>query len=368
MTAATSARGRDTRGRYTKGIYYYKLDCFFSRVNKCYLSFNDNFIIDRDIRKTLKKPLSYRILESHISHRSLSIIKQYALDQTIDWQFSQLWIRHNPFDRPTSIQLSRFTSWKIKCSTHSLPTLDILNRNYPDLLKGFTSCFFCNDDIEDNHHLWTCPRVIDILCPIFKRFHDTFKILIVNNSDRYVALYEVAIKFCDIFNWTERSLMNITDNPHLHCLLLNLIPKEIIYPFKAAGIGKDRMKKILINFLYDLHKDIYEAVWKERSIMWKETKQRLNITKSSFRDYRRTHPNDNNRKRSRHDRNLNDPTMERGYRHPFNDSRRALDNHILWIYLTSSNFRHNLPWLSSLDVDLSSVSFYSHYNLDLFYF
>ncbi|GET61994.1 hypothetical protein RIR_jg12107.t1 [Rhizophagus irregularis DAOM 181602=DAOM 197198] len=27
-----------------------------------------------------------------------------------------------------------------------------------------------------------------------------------------------------------------------------------------------------------------------------------------------------------------------------------------------------IPWLSSLDIDLSSISFYSHYNLDLFYF
>lgn len=160
----------------------------------CYLSFNDNFIIDRDIRKTLKKSLNYRILESHISHRSLSIIKRYALDYTIDWEFSQLWIKHNPFDRPTSIQL-RFTSWKIKCSTHSLPTLDILFRNYPDLLKGFTSCFFCNNDFEDNQHLWTCSKILDILRPIFKNFHDTYKIIIVNNSDRYSTLYEDAIKF-----------------------------------------------------------------------------------------------------------------------------------------------------------------------------
>ncbi|PKC62752.1 hypothetical protein RhiirA1_464733 [Rhizophagus irregularis] len=225
----------------------------------CYLSFNDNFIIDRDIRKTLKKSLNYRILESHISHRSLSIIKRYALDYTIDWEFSQLWIKHNPFDRPTSIQL-RFTSWKIKCSTHSLPTLDILFRNYPDLLKDsrHTSPHF--QKLSRHLQNYYCQQ----LRPIFYFIRRCYQI-------------------CAIFNWTERTLTNITDNPHLHCSLLNLIPKEIIYPFKAVGIGKSRMKKLSINFLYDLHKDIYEG--KERSIMWKETKKRLNITKSSFRDY-----------------------------------------------------------------------------------
>ncbi|GET61993.1 hypothetical protein e4340_A0A2N1N5X7_9GLOM [Rhizophagus irregularis DAOM 181602=DAOM 197198] len=82
----------------------------------------------------------------------------------------------------------------------------------------------------------------------------------MNNSDHYVALYEDAIKFCNIFSWTDSTIMIIA--PHLHCLLLNLIPKEIIHPFKAAGISKSLLKNLLINFLYDLHHAIYEAIWK----------------------------------------------------------------------------------------------------------
>ncbi|GBC16528.2 histone deacetylase 19 isoform X1 [Rhizophagus irregularis DAOM 181602=DAOM 197198] len=54
------------------------------------------------------------------------------------------------------------------------------------------------------------------------------------------------------------------------------------------------------------------------------------------------------RKRKRHhEDHFSGPSNEsarvsdsHGYINPFNDSRRALDNSILWIYLTSSNFRH----------------------------
>lgn len=75
--------------------------------------------------------------------------------------------------------------------------------------------FFLHNEIEDNLHLWTCPKVIDILRPIFKTI---FKIIIVNNSDRYFVLYEDAIKFCQIFSWTDSILATIDDAPHLGML------------------------------------------------------------------------------------------------------------------------------------------------------
>ncbi|CAG8544014.1 3585_t:CDS:2 [Rhizophagus irregularis] len=105
----------------------------------------------------------------------------------------------------------------------------------------------------------------------------------MNNSDHYVALYEDAIKFCNIFSWTDSTIMIIA--PHLHCLLLNLIPKEIIHPFKAAGIT-----------------------------MWKETKKRFNLTKSPLGNYRHS------KYRSATQPQSHRLHIERGYRHPFNDS------------------------------------------------
>ncbi|PKY51280.1 hypothetical protein RhiirA4_468208 [Rhizophagus irregularis] len=262
---------------------------------------------------------------------------------------------------------SKIASWRIKCSTYSLPTLDILNRNYPSLLNGFNTCFFCHTTVETNLHLWTCPAVISKLIPIFIKHHDILRIIISTNSNSHSALFADAIKYCEVFNWTTNPPNTIDDAPHLHCLLLNFVPTELLSPFKAANIGKQLIKKNLFQFLLDLHHDIYNTIWKERSSLWKEKKQSLNITKASFKNFKRSkHRRDHHQNQRRPNQQNFSPTNH-GYNNPFNDSRRAIDNSILWIYLTSSNFLHNLPWLSSLKIDLSSFSSYN-VNLDLFYF
>ncbi|CAG8499134.1 7101_t:CDS:1 [Rhizophagus irregularis] len=144
----------------------------------------------------------------------------------------------------------------------------------------------------------------------------------------------------------------IIDIPELYCLLINFIPTSLTYLFKAAKISKDITKKILLKFLFDLHKDIYESIWKLRAIAWKQFKKDHEITKKSFTNYRRNHHHDSTRRlRQSEFNNINNIN---GYRCPLNDTRRQIKNHTLWIYLTSSNFLHNLPWLSSLNDDLSS--------------
>ncbi|PKY59610.1 hypothetical protein RhiirA4_482490 [Rhizophagus irregularis] len=65
----------------------------------------------------------------------------------------------NGHNDTTSPQHSKDTKWKIRCSTHTLPTLDILNRHYPLLMNGFNQCFFCENENETNDHLWTCPNI-----------------------------------------------------------------------------------------------------------------------------------------------------------------------------------------------------------------
>lgn len=44
--------------------------------------------------------------------------------------------------------------------------------------------FFCENSQEMNKHLWTCPRSIKILKPIFRKHELIFRALIVNNMDR----------------------------------------------------------------------------------------------------------------------------------------------------------------------------------------
>ncbi|POG60069.1 ribonuclease H-like domain-containing protein [Rhizophagus irregularis DAOM 181602=DAOM 197198] len=64
---------------------------------------------------------------------------------TVDhWEYSQLWFKYNSFSKPTSKQYTKHISWRVKCSSHNLPTLDILNRNYPELLQNYETCILCS--------------------------------------------------------------------------------------------------------------------------------------------------------------------------------------------------------------------------------
>ncbi|PKK62541.1 hypothetical protein RhiirC2_790232 [Rhizophagus irregularis] len=332
----------------------------------CHLKFNDDIIIDRNIRKSINRIINFQYMERHISHHNLSRIKYYTLQNLIDWEYTQLWFKYNSFSKPTSQKYSKHISWRIKCSSFNLPTLDILNRNYPDLLHGYDTCFLCEQDKECNYHFWNCPEVLKIITPIFKKHYTIFKNLITSGSNSTYALYSDSITRCTIFRWTRNIPNSIKDIPDLHCFLLNYIPIGLSYPFKAAKISKAITKKILLKFIFDLYKDIYESVWKQRSQSWKSFKHQHALTKSQFINYHRDHTyKDNSRQQQRQLRcsDFRDLNTNQGYHCPFNDSRRHVDSNTLWIYLTSSNFLHNLPWISTLDNDLSQFHSYIFNNI-----
>lgn len=66
---------------------------------------------------------------------------------------------------------------------------------------------------------------------------------------------------------------------------------------------------------------------------FKEWKLENNITKRSFSFFKRKRKQRNDQK---------PPPRTRNY-------RRKLDEMHMWIYFTSSNFLHNIPWIKSLD-------------------
>lgn len=83
------------------------------------------------------------MLEYHISHKNLTPLKDFTLlDHIINCEYSQYWIKLNSFDSSTNLKFSKIVGWRIKNSNYQLLMLDILNRNYPDLLNGFDTCFF----------------------------------------------------------------------------------------------------------------------------------------------------------------------------------------------------------------------------------
>ncbi|PKK63163.1 hypothetical protein RhiirC2_789305 [Rhizophagus irregularis] len=332
---------------------------------RCHLTFHDGTVIDRNIRKSIKRIINFQYFERHLKHQNIHRIKDYALNNLIDWEFSQIWFKYNSLSKPTSEQYSKHVSWRIKSSSNNLPTLDILNRNYPDLLNNHETCFLCLTEKESNDHLWNCPRVLSLITPIFLEHYNKFKTLITSESESVYALYSDAITRNIIFKWARTRPPNqIIDIPDLHCLLMNFVPISLSYPFKAAKISKNKTKKLLLKFLFDLHKDIYETIWKARASAWKEFKKTHHIMKKSFNNYQRDHNRDTNQNRRTRHRN-NNLENSNGYHCPFNDSRRHLENNNLWIYLTSSNFLHNLPWISSLNEDLSQFHFNIYNNIFL---
>lgn len=170
-----------------------------------------------------------------------------------------------------------------------------------------------------------------------------------------------------IFTCFNSPITTIHDAPDLHCLLINMIPNSILQPFKDAKMHKKLIKKLLLTFLFDLHRDIYELLWKKRMNKWKTHKKDNGINKKSFlkrpKQQRKRRRDDNDDTMSRNSNNYND--LNRGYSNPFMTPVRNLDNSTFWIYLTSSNFRHNIPWIKSLSLNfIDSIEF----DRNLFYF
>lgn len=170
-----------------------------------------------------------------------------------------------------------------------------------------------------------------------------------------------------MFTCFNSPIASIQDAPELHCLLINIIPNSILQPFKDAKLHKKLIKKLLLSFLFDLHHDIYDLLWKARTLKWKHYKKVNGINKKSFlkrpkqqRKRRRTDNEDIPSQNRDHNNILNI-----GYNNPFMTSIRNLDNSTFWIYLTSSNFRHNLPWINSLSLNFIDSIIFDH---NLFYY
>ncbi|CAB4427284.1 unnamed protein product [Rhizophagus irregularis] len=84
------------------------------KTQTCHLKFNDTTIIDRNIRKSIKRIINFQYFERHLAHQNLQKVKHYALNNIIDWEYSQLWFKYNSFSKPTSEQYSKHISWRIK--------------------------------------------------------------------------------------------------------------------------------------------------------------------------------------------------------------------------------------------------------------
>ncbi|CAB5185235.1 unnamed protein product [Rhizophagus irregularis] len=130
------------------------------------------------------------------------------------------------------------------------------------------------------------PEAITSLIPIFNNFSGR-----AQSDLRYIFLDSKT----DV-----RNLLN----KYLLIFLLNYTPNELLAPFQAAIRSKERIKRLLLSFVHDLHVEIYNTIWKTRNSKFKEWKIFNNISKKTFQNYRRRQTHNSPPSKITHDDNL----------------------------------------------------------------
>ncbi|RGB33902.1 hypothetical protein C1646_761191 [Rhizophagus diaphanus] len=162
---------------------------------------NDDIPIDKDIRKCIGTMLNYRRMENHLNHPSLNFIKKASKDNLIDWAISSKWFNHNPYNDTTNIIHSKNMKWKIRCSTLSLPTMDIMHQNYPLLLQTIKLCFFCKEAPETNSHIWVCPTLYPTIQTMFRHLGSQLMTNLTEHAEKHSLTIMDSIKYSKTFRW-----------------------------------------------------------------------------------------------------------------------------------------------------------------------
>jgi hypothetical protein len=215
-----------------------------SNLLNCTLFWDTNLAIDKNPRKSVKKIIQNQHFESHLSHTNLSHIREAHLKGEINWLWTQLWMKYNPYNRPTSLTLRNRYSWNVKNSTYNLPTLDILQRNYPSIIKNNIQCLLCESTIESNDHLWKCDFSLRTLYRIFSTHWEILLSLLKSNASKLSVLIDDSVKYSQLFKWTYKSYNSQTFNDDHHILLLirNYIPQDLVEILKCISIIDTNIK------------------------------------------------------------------------------------------------------------------------------
>ncbi|CAB5192257.1 unnamed protein product [Rhizophagus irregularis] len=311
------------------------------------LEWNDEIPLDKDVRKCVGTILNYKRIENHINHSSLSSIKDATRDNLIDWSTSSKWFNYNGRNDSTSNDHSKDLKWKIRCSTFTLPTLDILNRNYPLLINNHTTCLFCEKEQESNYHLWICNDTRDIIRECFITIGNILIELLEKNADKLSLLISDSVKFSKTFRWAFR---NEDIHPVAVLMLNSFVTNNIVGIFRSHFNTQKTILRFLLPFIHRCNIIFKFDIWKKRNEKWKLQRELMGITKASFKDY---HKNLRDKVTTRTSHN-NTRRREREfiYINPFNDFRNfKLQKDFLFILFSSSNFLHSGPFFKHLEMN-----------------
>ncbi|PKK71530.1 hypothetical protein RhiirC2_778276 [Rhizophagus irregularis] len=307
---------------------------------------NEEIPLDKDVRKCIDSTKS----------------------NLIDWALSSKWFHYNGHNDTTSSLYTKDLGWRIRCSTLTLPTLDIMNRNFPLLIKDRTQCLLCNNTTDSNTHFWECPNNYERTRACFIALGDKLIDLLNYHGEKLTSSIYNSVTNSNTFRWAFQS-------EHIHLVALLFLKSYISYDL--VGIFCLHLKsmkniiKILFPFIQICSLKFKIEIWKYRNQLWKTTRDAWDINKKSFIKYRETFTSDQRVAVaiSRTQNINNNRDLKRGYINPFNDFRNfKLDRDLLFILFSSSNFLHSGAFFSHLDGVFYSddVSFHTFYNFPIY--
>ncbi|CAB5197258.1 hypothetical protein RhiirA5_433836 [Rhizophagus irregularis] len=248
------------------------------------LNWNDEIPLDKDVCKCIGTILNYRRLDNHLNHPSLKVIKDSTKSNLIDWALSSKWFHYNGRNDTTSALHTKDLRWRIKCSTLTLSTLDIMNQNFPLLIKDRMQCLLCDNTIDSNIHLWECPNNYERIRTCFITLGD----ILINNllnlqANKLTSSIRDSVTNSNTFRWAFQS-----EQIHSVTLLFlkSYITNDLVGIFQSYIKSMKKIIIILLPFVQICSFKFKIDIWKYRNQLWKTKRNAWGLNKKSFTKYR----------------------------------------------------------------------------------
>ena len=141
-----------------------------------------------------------------------------------------------------------------------IPTLDILQVRYPDIITH-TKCLFCNEKEESLLHLTLCNSLDNTWYSIINKSTKHIEQLVKNKLNDHISTESI-----------NRDLKASRNNNGLSNTLSNLIrgfiPDSMMLSWKKKGYSNNKHISIFNHLIKSLQDHFYQDIWKLRCDKW----------------------------------------------------------------------------------------------------
>jgi hypothetical protein len=339
-----------------------KINPHFITSSLGHIAWDNDIVVDQDIRKWCKHPIQAKLLTEINNLKLLDPIRDAIKDFNIDWINTSAWFNHNPDNSGNKISntFTKHMAFTVKNITHTLPTSDILFRNWNAILAPFQLTYLkCSDCLlatQNNDHIFTCKMSRPFILSMMQTHARRLKFLIKDamNTEDFNWI-ELSINRSNIFKVTEHNEFK-SSHPY-YLLIRNIIPRSLTDLIQSYTHKQNLTRKILFQLLNDITRDVTKFIWRRHVDYIKNFETSHNIGSVLKRAKRKaknkvrytTKPTQSKRERRSHARGQ--PAGERSNRSPMTTnmgdseqwtaSRTDTLDPSFWIHFTSCNILHS---------------------------